>query len=117
MFDIFAGLWPIIWKYTASGGAMIALLAVVIYIPGAKAKIAAACAICLLVGLTTSYTVGIRDEHELTIAILEKALAQEIEDGNEARSNAERTIARDTPDSVRNDPCNRDNWRPGQQGC
>jgi len=117
MFDSLIGTWPIVWKYIASGGATLALLAVVIYIPGVKAKVAAACAICLLVGLTTSYTVGIRDEHERTIARLEAALAEEIENGNEARENAERTIARDTPDSVRNDPCNRDNWRTSEQGC
>jgi hypothetical protein len=39
------------------------------------------------------------------------ALAREAVDGEKARRDAERSVARDTPDSLRTDPRNRDNWK------
>jgi hypothetical protein len=44
------------------------------------------------------------------------ALEQEAKDGEQIRTDSERAVTRDTPDSVRNDKRNRDNWkRPGSQ--
>jgi hypothetical protein len=39
------------------------------------------------------------------------ALAREAVNGETARTDAERSVARDTPDGVRKDPRNRDNWK------
>lgn len=47
----------------------------------------------------------------------EQALKKEKTDGEEARTDAERTVRAEPPDSVRDDPCNRDKWEPGQQAC
>ena len=42
---------------------------------------------------------------------LDAALVREFEQGEAARSDAERTVPRDDPASVRDDPWNRDNWK------
>ena len=39
------------------------------------------------------------------------ALVDESREGEQARTDAERDVRDDTPDSVRNDPWNRDNWK------
>ena len=39
------------------------------------------------------------------------ALAREAVNGEKARADAKRSVARDTPDSLRADPRNRDNWK------
>lgn len=41
----------------------------------------------------------------------EAGLKKEAEDGEKILRDAERESARDTPDSLRNDPWNRDNWK------
>lgn len=40
------------------------------------------------------------------------AVAQEAVNGEKARTDAESTVRDELPDSVRNDPRNRDNWKP-----
>gem|GEM_PF-4554504 len=46
----------------------------------------------------------------------DNALAKEAGNGESARTDAERTVGHDTPDAVRNDGWNRDNWkRPAGQ--
>jgi hypothetical protein len=42
----------------------------------------------------------------------DRALAAEVDAGEAARADAESTIRALPPDSVRNDPWNRDNWQP-----
>lgn len=45
-----------------------------------------------------------------------ESLAKEADQGEQARTDADRTVQSDTPDSVRNDRWNRDNWsKPGSK--
>lgn len=53
------------------------------------------------------YHAGLRDK----AAEWQAGLAREAQGGEKARSDAERVIARDTPERVRVDSANRDNWQ------
>jgi hypothetical protein len=44
-------------------------------------------------------------------AEVDASIVKETKDGEKARTDAERAVARDTPDSVRSDKRNRDNWK------
>lgn len=46
----------------------------------------------------------------------DSALAVEVDRGEQARTDAESTVRNESPDGVRNDPRNRDNWGKQPQG-
>lgn len=54
---------------------------------------------------------------DFTIAKWNDGIVQETTDGKKAHSDAEYTIRAEPPASVRDDKCNRDNWRADQQAC
>jgi len=111
----FAGLWPIIMKFGASFAIMAGLGAFAWFSPVFKKT---ALWLMLLVGLTTAaYTVGVIDGENRVKTQWLKAVDQEAVDGEEDHNDAVVTVERDTSDVVRKDPCNRNNWRPGQSSC
>lgn len=113
--NFFTGIWPIVSKFGIATGLVAALLAFAWFSPIFKKAALAAAAI--IIATTIAYTVGVSDGEKHVKARWEAALQRELENGEKLREDAERSIDRDTPDGVRNDACNRDNWRPGQQAC
>lgn len=113
--NFFVGLWPIVSKFGIAFGLIAALLAFAWFSPIFKKAALAVAAI--ITATTIAYYVGVSDGEKRVRARWEAALEQELKNGEQLREDAERSVDRDTPDGVRNDACNRDNWRPGQQAC
>lgn len=103
----FVGLWPLFWHFGIAALVVAACAAGAIYFRSKTLMWLA-----VLVTLTTiAWGAGVRDGEKRVIKQWEAAKQAEFTQGEELRSDAERTVARDTPDSVRNDPRNRDNWK------
>ena len=78
-------------------------------------RIAIIAAAGLVVSHTASFTVGIKKGADRVKANWDQSLAIETKQGEKARADAERTVGADTPDSVRLDEWNRDNWKDGKR--
>lgn len=115
MFNALVGIGPLISKYGVATCGVAACLVFAYFSPVFK-KTALWAALCIGTW-TLAYTIGVRDEHKHFTARWRAAVHQEVKNGNKARSDAERTVEHDTTDSVRDDECNRDKWRPGQRAC
>jgi hypothetical protein len=115
--SFFIGLWPIIGKNSAAIAAIAGLLAVSWFAPWPKLKSFALWGAAIIVATTIAYNVGVSDGEDRVKSQWIAAVEQEAANSKQAREDAQRTIARDTPDSVRLDPCNRDGWGAGQQTC
>lgn len=111
----FTGLLPIIWKFGAWGFVIAGALAWAWFMPIFK-KTALWVAVGAAVVLVT-YSVGVKDGSDRVKAQWAAALENEARHGEGARESAERAVRAEPPASVRDDVCNRDNWRSGQQAC
>lgn len=99
---IFAGLEPLMWHYGIGGFIIICALLWAWFVPIFK-KTALGVAGATFVFMT-AYTVGVLDERHRWEAKEQVVL----DNAKKARSDAEHSIGADTPDSLRNDPFNRD---------
>lgn len=96
------GLAPMVTHYSIGVVVILAALAWAYFMPVFK-KTALWVAVTTTI-VMTAYTVGVLDEkHHWTLR--EDAVKEHVE---KARSDAERTIERSVPDSMRRDPFNRD---------
>jgi hypothetical protein len=108
----FVGLWHILANYSLGFLIVVGLLVFAVVSPILKRTaltLAVAVACCLF-----AYSLGIRDEGDRVREQWRESLRLETKNGEKSRSDAERVIAHDTPDVVRNDPRNRDNWGSGR---
>lgn len=105
-----AGIWPIVWHYSAGIGVTGAALAFAWFSPVFK-KTALWVALGSLI-ITVSYGIGVSNGSARVRAQWDAALAAEIEQGKKARTDAESAVRPERPDSgvLRDDPRNRDNW-------
>ena len=110
----FVGLWPIFSTYSTTVLIVVALAAVAWFFPILR-KPALFVAGVIVAGIV-GYSGGIRDEGDRVREQWRESLRLEKKDGEKARSEAERTVARDTPDILRRDPRNRDNWARSKAG-
>ena len=102
-----AGLWPLVWHYSAGLGVTGAALAFAWFSPVLK-KTALWVALGSLI-ITTSYGIGVSNGSARTQAQWDAANKATISKSKKARANADRTIRDAVPDELRNDPDNRDN--------
>lgn len=108
--------WGIVVSYGVAGIAVIGLLAVALFAPlGPRARLAAFAAAALIVALTASYTVGLKQGADRVKRDWDWTLQVEAKDGEEARTDAERTVPAEPPASVRDDIWNRDGWKDGKR--
>lgn len=105
--------WPILLSYGAAGLWMAGLVAAAVLIPKLdfKVRLALLAVAGVLLLTTLSFTVGVRKGMDKVNDDWDWTLGVEAKDGEEIRTDAERSVGAE-PDSVRaRSPWNRDNWR------
>lgn len=104
--SFFYGLWPIVAKFGLAGLVVAGLCAFSFFSPVFKKT--ALWLAALVITTTIAYTFGVSDgEHRVKVQ-WDAAIDAAIKQGETARSDAERDIASEPPDSLRHDPHNRD---------
>lgn len=102
-----AGIWPIVWHYSAGLGLTGAALAFAWFSPVFK-KTALWVALGSLI-VTTSYGIGVSNGSARVRAQWDAASKASVAKSKKVRANADSSIGDATPDELRNDPDNRDN--------
>lgn len=102
-----AGLWPLVWHYSAGLGVAGGALAFAWFSPVFK-KTALWVALGSLI-ITVSYGIGVSNGSARVKAQWDAALAAQVKKAKAAREDADRSVSDATPDQLRNDPDNRDN--------
>ena len=103
-------LLPIVRDDAVALGLIAAALGVAFIAPGARIKLAAALFACAVITTTIAYGVGLKRGSDRVKADWHWTLEIEHRDGEAARSDAERAVRVEPPDSgvLANDPWNRD---------
>lgn len=106
--------WDIMLAYGTAGLIVAGLIAVAFLVPviGLRLRIACLAAAAIIVGLTISFTVGIKKGADRVKADWDWTLAAEATEGETARTDAERSVPEPSVDGgeLRDDPWNRDRW-------
>ena len=110
VYFFFAGIWPIVAKFSLAGLAALCCFAFAWFSPVFK-KTALWVGLAIVVYLT-AYTIGVKDGSTRIQAQWDAAVEQALKLGQKARSDAEHYDSGTTPNELRNDPYNRDNRSP-----
>jgi hypothetical protein len=102
----FESLWPLVWHFGIVFGVMALALAWAWFVPVFKKTALWVATSAAIIALTAGIYTHLGEQR--VQAKWDASLRVEIGNGNEARSDAERTISRDTPERVRNDRHDRD---------
>jgi hypothetical protein len=104
------GLWPIFSKYSVAALAVAGLLAFAFLAPWPFPRLKRlAVYLAAAIAITTAaYTVGVHDGENHVQAQWDAARAATIEQGEKARTDAERSVPAEPDDRLRNAPYNRD---------
>lgn len=105
--------WDIMLSYGIAGIWVAALVAAAILIPRINftARVVLLSVAGIIVLCTISFTVGIKKGADRVKADWDWSIEAETKDGTKDRTDAERTVRAQPPDSVRLDPWNRDRWK------
>jgi uncharacterized protein YacL len=105
--------WGIMLSYGIAGIWVAALIAAAILIPriNLTARIVLLSVAGIIVLCTISFTVGIKKGADRVQSDWDYSIEAETKSGTKDRTDAERTVRAQSPDSVRLDPWNRDRWK------
>lgn len=111
-----AGIWPLIWHFGIGGVIVLACVVLYVFTPAFLSKLFPNIQKVLIwiasvtIAAMVFTAIGVSLGEKRIQAQWDAALASETTAGEQARANAVDTVRHEPPDSVRNDPRNRDNW-------